>query len=866
LCHAKFFGCFFYFITHIFTSIDIIISFFYFFKKLNISSVQDKLKSNSKSQGVSVGFGTSGITSAGVRSANSRTTSKQTVQTSLTGETVNINVDEHTNLKAATIASVDTQGKDNNKLTLTTNTLNASSLNNTHNSNSKSLGVSIGSTVSLDYTNDKTNSKTKTLATIGSGDIQIANKEDSNTKMLNTDVANNEVNIYDVESHKGLSGKLDTRLLTENGRKEIAEDLKVSSFIGKALMEAATTDSTSFIGDKANGQTGVFQNIADKVALFDANKKFVNDPKNKIAKEILLNPDATPEQIKLATNQLHRYLAIEMNITPSEIKLILDKQYKGATSQETGESSIATNLHNNMGDLANTTINETSDLADLQRDQGINKTDNYVKNRDEYSKNFGDLGQELLETQYAQNGNSINNTTYNQTRTNLNKPEQLDKQIITNTQNFNKLDMSKIAHRQLKESEIKFLQSEEKVREYLLSRDNNSNPSQEDIQGARHELTQTAIALVDNNWAKVLGDTNQEAKEFLESNIDSIKNVTDIEKSNSADGLSNIANNEDNLNFYKENIHTGIKNNINAILNNEVQTSIEEFAKKAQKIKEQGYLETVTNIANNAKEYLTDTSLEKMTDDAKKAVENLVTDMQKGATQLNDTIGLSSSEIADVYSISTEEANAVKYTILAIASSSVTGIVKDTLKGGLDLSIEKKQTNTALHDKINKRTEQKEFEEKIGFQQERVMTGKKANEEGLQTYLSEKEGRKVENYQKEWNDDEIVKEGILPSNQKDGVISRVHNETEIPQGRYLADTKQLESQSKEDLTKSYALPPISTKEFTTDYNGQNDKKVLIGQTGKNEYGDGGKTQIVVKDKNDIDNDDFNSDTERKTKE
>ena len=104
-----------------------------------IQSVQDKLKSNSKSQGASLGFGTSGITSAGVRSANSRTTSKQTVQTTLTGETVNIKVDDHTNLKAATIASVDSQGKDNNKLNLSTNTLDASSLNNTYNSNSKSL-------------------------------------------------------------------------------------------------------------------------------------------------------------------------------------------------------------------------------------------------------------------------------------------------------------------------------------------------------------------------------------------------------------------------------------------------------------------------------------------------------------------------------------------------------------------------------------------------------------------------------------------------------------------------------------------------------------------------------------------------------
>lgn len=118
--------------------------------------------------------------------------------------------------------------------TVTTNILSALSLNNTHNSKSTSIGINLGGSVednnvnniSLDYSKNKTSSKTKTLATIGTGNIQITNKEDSDTKMLNADIANNEVDIYNISSHQGLKGELDTRLLTKSGRAEIAEDAK----------------------------------------------------------------------------------------------------------------------------------------------------------------------------------------------------------------------------------------------------------------------------------------------------------------------------------------------------------------------------------------------------------------------------------------------------------------------------------------------------------------------------------------------------------------------------------------------------------------------------------------------------------------
>jgi len=83
------------------------------------------------------------------------------------------------------------------------------------------------------------NSKTKTLGTLGNGTIDVANVDKSNTKLLNRDIKDNTVDIYNIKSHKGLKGTLDTRLLTKKGRAEIANDIKkFTSFVKKISAKA----------------------------------------------------------------------------------------------------------------------------------------------------------------------------------------------------------------------------------------------------------------------------------------------------------------------------------------------------------------------------------------------------------------------------------------------------------------------------------------------------------------------------------------------------------------------------------------------------------------------------------------------------
>ncbi|VVM24639.1 hypothetical protein BSPWISOXPB_11202 [uncultured Gammaproteobacteria bacterium] len=112
----------------------------------------------------------------------------------MTAKQVNINTQAHTQLTGSLIAATDTgdkDGNDNGQLNLTTNSLSASSLNTTTNNKSNSIGLNAGGNantnsaklnrVSLDYTNNKHNSKTKVLATLGSGNIQIADIDQNNS-------------------------------------------------------------------------------------------------------------------------------------------------------------------------------------------------------------------------------------------------------------------------------------------------------------------------------------------------------------------------------------------------------------------------------------------------------------------------------------------------------------------------------------------------------------------------------------------------------------------------------------------------------------------------------------------------------------
>ena len=204
---------------------------------LEVSSVQNTDSSSTRSFG-----GSWSGAGGGVNASDGDSERLATIVTSLTGDQVEIRVNNHSEVRGAVIAAIDENGKDNGQLTFSTDTLNAALLVNTGESTDRSTSVQGGETSTLNYQDDAEYDRTKSLATIGSGNITISDSEGSDTRFLNSDIDNTEVSIYELESIRGLSGELDTRLLTEDGRYQIAEDWPKTRIIVNTIEQIVSTE------------------------------------------------------------------------------------------------------------------------------------------------------------------------------------------------------------------------------------------------------------------------------------------------------------------------------------------------------------------------------------------------------------------------------------------------------------------------------------------------------------------------------------------------------------------------------------------------------------------------------------------------
>ena len=342
-------------------------------RNLTLASVQDSSYSETRSGGVS--YSGSG---SGVNAANSENEHLQTQLTRLSGGQVNIQVQDHTDIQGAVIAAIDEKGKDNGQLNLSTNTLSAGSLINTVQNDSQSLGLNAGSTSSLDYQDDSRSGRTKSLATIGSGDIQITDVEGSDLRMLNSDIENSEVAIYDLESHQGLNGELDTRLLSEDGRKQIAEDIKRSELLGSTVLDVAVDSSVDLID--------IFQHIGDVQKDFDVQKLLATQEGGENAK-ILNNLDsATPEEKQQAVSAYVEAYAKVYGITVESAQVIaINRLVSGVHNlSDSGGSQIFINdtLQDNALDYTNTLGHE---LTHAQISQNIIRDRGDVELNEAYS-------------------------------------------------------------------------------------------------------------------------------------------------------------------------------------------------------------------------------------------------------------------------------------------------------------------------------------------------------------------------------------------------------------------------------------------------------------------------------------------------
>lgn len=291
---------------------------------LNVASVQDRHSSSHKGQGMSGGLSLAGGSdagqltggSSGINASNGRTSSKETVVTSLTSNgSLDINVGGNTDIKGATIAALDEKGKDSGQLNLTTDSFTYADLSNTRYSQDQSLGLntrvgvnngeldSTNNSTSLQYKNTSGYDKSKTLATIGQGNLTIRDSENTdNLSSLNRDTEHTEKDLFTVDRKQGdIDVTVDHRLLTEDGREAIANDVTtIKEKVGDIAFDLGAKDLSKALYNvddpkiaealKGNAESTLDRMIEEGV-----------DPA--LAKQLLTDPDL----YKVASDIMHAY-------------------------------------------------------------------------------------------------------------------------------------------------------------------------------------------------------------------------------------------------------------------------------------------------------------------------------------------------------------------------------------------------------------------------------------------------------------------------------------------------------------------------------------------------------------------------------
>ncbi|NMH61542.1 hemagglutinin repeat-containing protein, partial [Alteromonas ponticola] len=292
---------------------------------LTLESVQNRYAGSSKGMGISagMGFGNAGSenntldvnkavakaasnlgdTSAGAASvngglnaSNSRYHNTETVLSSITGGNVNVDVNGNTAITGALIAAMDNNGNDNGALTLTTGTISYSDLNNrSYSSNqSASINANVGLTADAKhnesgtdtklnssntaYQNNSSQSVSKTMATVGEGNVTVGG-ENAELAGLNRDAANTTNEIYDVDRQQGnIELTVDHRLLSEEGRALIKEDVKRTEILGESVADVLKA-SVSITGS-GDGESSLREHIGNKQDYFTATKNFMQNEAN----------------------------------------------------------------------------------------------------------------------------------------------------------------------------------------------------------------------------------------------------------------------------------------------------------------------------------------------------------------------------------------------------------------------------------------------------------------------------------------------------------------------------------------------------------------------------------------------------------
>ncbi|MCG3680101.1 filamentous hemagglutinin N-terminal domain-containing protein [Aliarcobacter butzleri] len=238
-------------------------------------------------------------------------------------------------------------------------------------------------------------------------------------------------------------------------------------------------------------------------------------------------------------------------------------------------------------------------------------------------------------------------------------------------------------NRQLHQDEINWLKDDKNIEEF-------ANSKNITIEEARKELTQTALSLIDDNWKKVLKETNSDAENYLLNNVASIKNTTDLERANSFQNETVAIN---NIDFYKKYVHPDIQKDIATVLKDDIENKATEYKEVFEKIKEQGVEKTLNVAKEKLGNYYDENTYLEMLKDGGKVLQSIIEDSVNSTVKLGYNLTTSPKNLAEIYNISVEEATAIQ-AILVVAAANEFGIKKTKAADNvLDLGVDDSQIN-----------------------------------------------------------------------------------------------------------------------------------------------------------------------------
>ena len=574
---------------------------------LNLESVRDKYAYNERGYSVGVGIGFSSdkspnssfanpsstkatSTNANFSRSSSNTITKQTILSSITANELNVEVGKNTHLKGSLLAAgeydKDNTFIDNHNLNLKTNTLSYENLSNT--SYAKGTNFSIGANYILEDKNNKdsksnnnqedkfTGLKTidlsnhrnlsytlsKNLATLGSGNIEIADKDNSDDlTRLNRDTTKLTKDLVNTSISSNVDGSMDLRVLTKSGQKDIKDEFNTATAITKALNAIIETGEFNFNSE-----------VKENVAQYEAGKLLGKELAQK-----LTDDSVTIEEKEALGNKFIQLFASMsgLDLDGISLRIIDDKFAKGKDDEKFlgyfNSGSIILNLAHikNVDQFVSTLGHELKHAMDYKAGKfipGDSKQDRYAKLKED---SFSDYLSKALNLQDSGINAKDAVINYIKNQSSLNT-------LLLNSYMFNGLDKSKGDNRQFSQPEIDWLKANGNNFANFIRERTGIDISQDE---AISRLSVQALKQSDNVWSLMFNKDDALAKEFL-AKPDNKDGLFVVDKFNYRNNRLNLDIAINNIDFYNKYIHP----NIDSLPLETVKNSILNLASNADKI------------------------------------------------------------------------------------------------------------------------------------------------------------------------------------------------------------------------------------------------------------------------------------------